>query len=702
VSTRQDPSQARWLQIEALYHAALERDVATRAAFLDEACAGDAPLRREVDALLAQGPHSVTALGREAEAAALDGPPGPDLVGRQVGVYQVVSRLGAGGMGEVYRARDTRLGREVALKVLPVALADDLDRRARLEREARLLAALNHPHIAAIYGLEESEGRLALVLELVEGLTLADRLAAGALPVAEALALARQVAKALEAAHRKGIVHRDLKPANVKLTPDGVVKVLDFGLAKALGAQPAGLELSQAPTVPADLTREGVIAGTVAYMSPEQARGRPVDKRTDIWAFGCVLFELLAGRIVFAGETLSDTLARVLEREPDWQALPAATPARVRDLLRRCLHKDVEQRLADLAEARGALTESPAWRIGGWDATGLSARLTSLLGLGRRYWLIGAATGVVAAGVYTLGWQPLLRPTGVPAPRATFSQLTSRPGGELFPSLSPDGRWVVYSGEGAGNRDVFLQSTSGQTPINLTADSPDDDEQPAFSPDGEQIAFRSSRGGGGLFVMGRTGEAVRRVTREGFNPAWSPDGTHLAYTTVATEFRPQNAEQRGRLMVVAVAGGEPRPLYDNAMLPSWSPSGARIAFSGGVIGTGGTANIATIPAAGGSAVPVTQDAFLNWNPVWSPDGAHLYFASNRGGSMNLWRVAIHEASGRPRREPEPISSPASFATHLSISADGRRLAYTAVIETQNIQKLHLDPDTGKVLGRRCR
>src|SRR6185503_13031961 len=270
--------------------------------------------------------------------------------GTRIGVYEVVAPLGAGGMGEVYRAHDTRLGRDVAIKLLPASVAADPDRLARLEREARLLATLNHPNIAAIYGVEDGGGMTALVLELVEGETLAAALSrqsamrARGLGVPDSLAVARQLVDALDAAHERGIVHRDLKPANIAMTPDGVVKVLDFGLAKASGGESMDEALTHSPTAVGP-TMQGVLLGTAAYMSPEQARGKVVDKRTDIWAFGCVLYEMLAGRRAFPGDSVTDALAKILEREPDWSALPAATPAAVRRLIMHCLDKDPKRRL---------------------------------------------------------------------------------------------------------------------------------------------------------------------------------------------------------------------------------------------------------------------------------------------------------------------------------------------------------------------
>src|SRR5882672_4744791 len=281
--------------------------------------------------------------------------------GSRIGPYEIVAPLGAGGMGEVYRARDAKLNRDVALKILPATFASDPDRLARFRREAQVLASLNHPHIGAIYGFEDSGSTHALVLELVEGQTLADRIAQGPMPLDETLTIAKQIADALEAAHSQGVIHRDLKPANIKLTPSGKVKVLDFGLAKMLETERTPSSLSMSPTIGVHATYAGVILGTASYMSPEQARGKPLDQRTDIWSFGCVLFEMLTGRKTFdAGETVSDAVAAILTRDPDWTALPAGLPSGVRSVLRRCLKKDPERRLHHIADARLELEEPGA------------------------------------------------------------------------------------------------------------------------------------------------------------------------------------------------------------------------------------------------------------------------------------------------------------------------------------------------------
>jgi Tol biopolymer transport system component len=279
----------------------------------------------------------------------------------------------------------------------------------------------------------------------------------------------------------------------------------------------------------------------------------------------------------------------------------------------------------------------------------------------------------------------------------SFTRLTGDPGVERFPSLSPDGEWIVYAGEASGNRDIYLLSVGGQNPINLTADSPVDDDQPVFSPDGGRIAFRSERDGGGIFVMGRTGEAVRRVTRVGYKPSWNPDGTQLAFATENVDLNPQNAETRGELWVADVATGETRRITDvDAALPSWSPHGGRIAFFHRLGEPRG--NVWTVPIAGGEPTPVTAGLSRSWNPVWSPDGRYLYFVSDRGGSMNLWRVRVDEASGRALAEPEPVTTPATSLAHVSLSADGKRIAYSSILVTSNVQRVAFDPVRGTLVG----
>src|SRR6516225_2546907 len=341
----------RWQQIESLFQEALERDPAERDVWLREACQGDSDLRREVASLLANRQAATDSRPWAAAAAAklIDGPASLEP-GQCLGPYRIECFLAAGGMGEVYRATDTRLHRQVAIKVSSAHFSE------RFQRGARVIASLNHPHICQLYDV----GPNYLVMELVEGPTLADRIKQGALPLDEALTIARQIAEALEAAHEKGRVHRDLKPANIKIRPEGVVKLLDFGLAKA-AEEPAGTgDPSDSPTQTISATATGVILGTAAYMSPEQARGASVDKRSDIWAFGVVLYEILTGRHLFRGETVSDTLAGVLKTDPDWKVLPSDTPTSLRRLLRRCLERDRKRRLPDIADALLEIDEARA------------------------------------------------------------------------------------------------------------------------------------------------------------------------------------------------------------------------------------------------------------------------------------------------------------------------------------------------------
>jgi eukaryotic-like serine/threonine-protein kinase len=688
----------RWQQIEQLYHKALKLDSGQRAAFLQEACARDKALRVEVESLLgceedAKSFIEAPALEMAANVMAEDRT--QSMVGRQLSSYKILSLLGVGGMGEVYRARDTKLRREVALKVLPEAFADDPERVARFRREARMVAALNHPNIAGIYGLEESDGVSYLVLELVPGQTLAERLAARRLSVEEALRICGQVAEALEAAHEKGIIHRDLKPANIKVTPEGKVKVLDFGLAKAF-ADEGAVDLSSASTQSAGATVEGQILGTPSYMSPEQVRGREADPRTDIWALGCLLYELLTGRPAFRGETASDTLAKVLEREPDWEALPESTPLEIRRLLRRCLQKEANLRLRAIGDVLIEIREALQ---GFMDGPRRTRRATLVLVL-----VLGGLGAAVLAAALWYSISKLGRETDKPREtlaHAAFTQLTNQLGEESFPSLSPDGRLVVYASRTAGNWDIYLLRIGGQNPINLTKGSPADDTQAVFSPDGDFIAFRSERDRGGIFVMGATGESVRRLTDFGYNPAWSPDGSQIVFAAQGFDI-PSSRGLLSQLWTVTVATGSIRQLtmVRDAVQPSWSPHGGRIAFWGSTVS--GQRDIWTIPSSGVEVIPVTNDSALDWNPVWSPDGKFLYFCSDRGGSMNLWRVPIEERSGRVLREPEPVTTGGGGAAsrqNLSISRDGRRLVFVERIGKSNLQKVAFDPNRETVVGQ---
>ena len=477
------------------------------------------------------------------------------MLNTTVAHYKITAKLGQGGMGEVYRATDTKLGREVAIKVLPEALAGDAERLARFQREAELLASLNHPNIAAIHGLEESGGSKALVLELVEGETLADRLKKGSMVVEDALETCLGIAEALEAAHEKGIIHRDLKPANVKFTSDGKVKVLDFGLAKALDAEPESMtstaSMSESPTITADYTKPGTILGTAAYMSPEQARGKALDKRTDIWSFGCVLFECLTGKKLFQGEDVSETLAKIIQGAPDWGLLPTNTPPTIQLLLRKCLAKDRKRRLPDIAAARIDLAEaiddpnSSFIRLseGALQSSGKS---------GGRPLLVGAI-GVLTCGVL-LGW--FFKPNLVPEPpaRRTLDVKISEEGAisvsrQAF-KLSPDGTKLVYSLRlpDAEYPQLFLRQFDQLVgaPIAGTLDA----SHFCISPDGSSLAFRKS-GDGTVYKVPISGGTPHKLfsTKE---RTTSFDWTHEEWIIYG--------ELNDGLYRVASGGGPPEPL----------------------------------------------------------------------------------------------------------------------------------------------
>ncbi len=608
-------------------------------------------------------------------------------------------------MGEVFRATDTRLGREVALKLLPKPFAFDPERLGRFDREARLLASLNHPGIAHLYGfetatLDDGSSVHLIAMELVEGEDLGDRLKRGAIPLDETIAIAKQIAEALEEAHEKGIVHRDLKPANIKLTPDGKVKVLDFGLAKAwtgddgAGGTPSP-EVSHSPTMTRQGTEAGMILGTAAYMSPEQARGKAVDKRADIWAFGVVLWEMLTGKRLFAGETVSDVLAAVLTREPDWTVLPARTQGRVREVLRRCLERDPKQRLHDIADARILLEEA-------LSGAASEVSLAPAGGRSRKQGLLlpaFAALALVAAG---LGWVLLRRPA--PAPRIlSFAQVTDQPGVETTPSLSPDGKSVVYAKTVGTDTDLYLLRIGSRNAVRLTPDSPAEDIEPAFSPDGERIVFRSGRDGGGVFLMTASGESVTRLTDSGFSPSWSPDGAEIVVAPGAFGAPTGIFANTHGLSAVNVKSRQVRAIAidERALQPAWSPGGARIAYWG-VRGPSGQRDIWTVAADGsdavGGGVRVTQDSALDWSPTWSPDGRYLYFSSTRGGTMNLWRVPIEERSGRTLGEPEPITTPSTWSGFLAFSRDGTRLAFASLDYRSTLLRVAFDAAREAILG----
>jgi len=443
----------------------------------------------------------------------------PLSAGTRLGPYEIIAALGVGGMGEVYRARDTKLNRDIAIKVLPEAVAADRERVARLEREAHLLAALNHPHIAHIHGFEDSTGTPALVMELVEGLTLADRVRKGPLPIDEALAIAKQIADALQAAHDQGIVHRDLKPANIKVRDDGTVKVLDFGLAKAL--EPAASAVSanamQSPTIttPAMMTGIGVILGTAAYMSPEQAKGRPIDKRADIFAFGCVVYEMLTGKRAFDGQDVSEVLARVIEREPDWSALPANTPPGIRQLLKRCLEKNLKERRRDVGDVIADIDDATA------DATWAVPERRTNVAISRLGWVAAATT---ALALVVLGAIHFREKAAGPTHEMRVDITTPATFAPEEFALSPDGRSIVFVASGNGPQRLWLRRFDEAAAQTLPGT---EDAQSVFwSPDRRSIVFSTSRQIKRLDLSGGVPVVLADSSAEGTG-SWNSDGVIL-------------------------------------------------------------------------------------------------------------------------------------------------------------------------------
>ena len=585
--------------------------------------------------------------------------------GARLGPYQVIAPLGAGGMGEVYRATDTRLGRDVALKLLPPEFASDPDRLARFEREAKLLASLQHPNVATLFGLEETDGRRVLAMELVAGEDLRERLVRGPIPVDEALDVAKQIAEALEDAHEHGIVHRDLKPANVKLTPDGKVKVLDFGLAKAWSGDSHPVSgsgaLSQSPTLAHTGTAAGLILGTAAYMSPEQARGKAVDKRADIWAFGVVLFEMLTGRRLFDGETVTDVLAAVVTREPDYAGLPVALPPAVRQLLQRCLRKDPKRRLRDIGEARVALDEAASGGDAGASGVAQAGAPDKPAAAWRRVlpWAV-AAFALALAG---LGQWRAPRPQLPALRKLTIPIRDLQVGIPTPPALSPDGRRIAY----VAGHDLWLRDLDQLEPRKLAASvSP---TFPFWSPDSGQVAFIADQKLWRVAAVGGQPVLVAEATfpRGGFTPGgvWLPDDT-IVFAPAANGTGLVAVPARGGAFTTLLERG---PDESDFHKPSLLPGGGGIVF---VVDPNQGLSDSIAALSGGKRKTILQEPGQELNaPVYSPSGHLLFVRENREGSAG-WSSAIW-AAPFSLETLETTGAPFPVAQHAhwpSLGADG--------------------------------
>ena len=599
--------------------------------------------------------------------------------GTKLGPYEITGAIGAGGMGEVYRAHDPKLGRDVAIKVLPEAFARDAERMARFQREAKVLASLSHPNIATIYGLEDSGSTRALVMELVEGPTLANRIKAGPIPVDESVGIAKQIADALEYAHERGIIHRDLKPANVKVTNEDAVKVLDFGLAKALEGDPSSIDISTSPTISRMATQAGVLLGTAAYMSPEQAKAKSVDRRADIWAFGCVLFEMLTGKMAFGGEAVTDTLAAVIKSDPDWSQLPAATPPHIRVLLRRCLQKDPKQRLRDIGDARIALDEvlsgsapspalvAPLWRrVIPWTLFGVTAFALAIVAWAP--WHIGMTSGPAQLLRYEIALPEKTsfgtQPVGMPL------------------ALSPDGRHLAFAAkEPDGPTQLWIRDLDSLAARPLPGT--DGATSPFWSPDSRALAFQA---GDKLEEVDISGGAPRVICGAGvLGGSWSSSGV-IVYGTW------------GGMMTVSAAGGTPSLLIKRDVsrgsgvpaLPSFLPGDRRFLYH--VYG-GPNAGIHLGSLDGGGGQSPSKPLVVGWPAAYAPTagsgpGHILYLQADR----TLMAQAFDASHGQLEGDPEPIAQGVNYFT---VSASGV-LAYVG--GTAAAAQLTWFDRHGKILG----
>ncbi|HLJ16676.1 MAG TPA: protein kinase [Bryobacteraceae bacterium] len=665
----------RWRHVEELYHSARGYEPEQRCAFLAEVCQGDEDLRRLIDDLLSQSSATGGLVAQPAwelvarSAQALDQIP----VGTKLGPYEIVGILGEGGMGKVYRALDARLDRAVALKFSAEQFS------ARFEREARAISALNHPNICTLY----DAGSNYLVMELVEGETLAQRIERiGPLPLEEALEIGLQIAQALEAAHAKKIVHRDLKPANVKITPEGRIKVLDFGLAKSIRSEPAGESVPSPPSLAACESVAGQVLGTPGYMSPEQARGEDVDTRTDVWAFGCLVYELLTGKRAFRGGTGEETFTAILEREPDWLVLPPATPKQIRDLLQRCLEKNSVHRLQEIHAARAAIEDAvkPRTRVLTWG----------------RAVAIGALVAAAALAVWFLrerDVQPEQMIHAVP--------LTTYPGSQDWPSFSPDGNEVAFSwdGENQDNFDIYVKPI-GSGPLRRLTRDPAADTAAAWSPDGNSIAFlRAWRPGKSAVVLvppqGGAERVVGEVSR--FEPmneglGWFPDSKWLIVFD-----RPPN-EAPG-LWLISPETGERRRLTtapdegatSGDFVPRVAPDGRMLAFRR--LMARNSSDLFLLPISEsmgpiGEPRRLTRDGQVIDGLAWSSDGRDLVFSSGEPGNLRLFQTRISGTARRRLTEQGEI-------LNLAISPRSQRLVFAQSRREMDIYRVEL---SGKGAG----
>ncbi|MCI0656475.1 MAG: serine/threonine-protein kinase, partial [Acidobacteria bacterium] len=616
----------------------------------------------------------------------------PLSAGTRLGPYEILAPLGAGGMGEVYRARDTKLDREVAVKVLPAEFAADPDRLRRFEQEARSAGKLNHPNILTVHDLGSHEGSPYLVTELIEGETLRERLEKGPLPIAEAVGYAVQFARGIAAAHDQGIFHRDLKPENLFVTPDRRLKILDFGLAKQAPTLPAGMSPTQAPTV-MEGTRPGILLGTVSYMSPEQVRGLPADARSDRFAFGAVLYEMLAGRRAFSRDNPVETMAAILRDDPpELRAIRHEIPADLADLIRQCLQKAPEQRPPSSPELVKRL-EDASWKIAG----GGSARRSAL-----RTGAVGAALLMTVALILYAWMNHGGRGSQLATHVPKLLQVTLAEGTEDFPAFSSDSKRLAFSSESGGVRHIVLKDIESRKEMPATSGE-FDEIQPAWMPDGSTLLFVRGRqrgqrlepgdifgrySGGDVWARDLNSGHEVKLIENAFNPAPSPDGQSIAVD--AAWVGPT------RIWLVDRQGHNPQQITTDSseavdhLRPRWSPDGKRIVFQNQ---ERTKVDVRVVDLSSKKVVWVTDDAFLDVAPSWSPSGRQIVFSSYRSGGLNLWRMPV-AADGSPAGRADQITTGAGQDVDAAYSPDGSRLAFAILRQNASLWELLVDPKTG--------
>ncbi|MGH9317523.1 MAG: protein kinase domain-containing protein [Thermoanaerobaculia bacterium] len=616
------------------------------------------------------------------------------LPGSRLGPFEIVSAIGSGGMGEVYKARDTKLGREVAIKVLPAEISSDAEGRARFEQEARSASALNHPNIITIHDIGTSDGALYIAMEFVDGRTLRELLLSGPLGIKRLVSIAAQVADGLSKAHAAGIVHRDLKPENVMVNKDGFVKILDFGLAKLVA--PVSDKGSQLQTLAGPGTRPGVVMGTVGYMSPEQASGQIVDFRSDQFSLGAILYEMATGKRAFQKKTAVETLSAIIREEPEPIAgVNPTAPAPLRWIVERCLAKEPEDRYASTRDLARDLKQTLEHLS---EASGEAAAVEKPK-MRRPLWLAVALLALLAVGVLDIALR--LRSGAAPAAKATatLKRVTFAPGLEDEPSFSPDGKFLAYATDERGNLDVVVQPLSGGEVIRV-ASTDADEAQPAWSPDGSRIAFVSARDHGGrlgvalnvaplepylnsklgdIFIVPALGGTPVKLVEDAYYPAWSRDGKRVVFM----------ADRKGQfdLWTVPAEGGTPTRLTkdpDFDYQPAWSPDGKWVAYGSGPLGAAGF-NVRVVAASGEAPIALTKDFGYVTRPAWSADGKSIFFSGERNGILNAWQIPF---AGEPRpAEPSRLTLGQGQDANISASRDGKKLAFAAVRNEFNIWEL---------------